>query len=109
MPKADHTSRGRDLAQRLRAGCALAGHAPTPGARDLPVKTGLTPKCLFLEPLENVRDRATRLLLVSERVYLYGDDGVLEAIVGSDRRDGTRARHRAQEIGADAHNANRLV
>jgi hypothetical protein len=109
MPKADHTSRGRDLAQRLRAGCALAGRAPTPGARDLPVLTGLTPTSLFLEPLENVRDQATRILLDSERVYLYGDDVVLEAIVGSDRRLVPLARYAAIDRGAAAHIANLFV
>jgi hypothetical protein len=79
------TSRGCDLAQRLHDGHAIAGRAPLPGARDIPLLTGLTPRCIYLEPLENVRKRATEILVESRRVYMYGNDISYERIDGSNR------------------------
>jgi hypothetical protein len=80
-----NASRGRDLAQRLRDGRTQAGQALLPGARDLPILTGLTPQSIFLDPLENVRDRATRILVDSGRVYAYGGDISYERIDGPHR------------------------
>jgi hypothetical protein len=104
-----NASRGRDLVQRLRDGRAQAGHAPLPGARDLPVLTGLTPQCIFLEPLENVRDRATRILVDSGRVYAYGDDILYERIDGPVRCLVPLTRGRVVERSAAAIMANLVI
>ena len=57
MSAADHaTSRGQDLADRLVAACGLAENAPLPGARELPVLTGLTQECA-LSPAAGERPR----------------------------------------------------
>jgi hypothetical protein len=104
-----NSSRGRDLAQRLRDGRAQAGQAPLPGARDLPVLTGLTPQPIFLDPLENVRDRATQLLVGSGRVYAYGDDIVYERIDGPVRSLVPLTRGRVVERSAAAIMANLVV
>ena len=61
MSSASFNSPGNALATRLRDACARATHAALPGARPLPVLTGMTPKCIFVEPLENVLARAIRL------------------------------------------------
>ena len=52
----------KDLAQRLREACAQATQAALPGARQLPILTGLTQKCIFIEPLENVLARGRQIL-----------------------------------------------
>src|ERR1039458_9721550 len=60
--------------------CAIreAQNAPIPGARDLPVLTGLSPSGTFQEPQENVLFYARDQLVQSGRVYRYGDSIVFE-------------------------------
>ncbi len=86
MPKPEPTLRGQALAARLRDACACAAHAPRAGARDLPVLAGITPKSVFIEPLENVSARATEILVASGRVYAFGQSVVIELLDGDRRR-----------------------
>jgi hypothetical protein len=108
MPKTE-TSRGRDLAQRLQAACAQAGHTPLPGARDLPVLRGLTPKSVTDEPLENVLARAIAILVASKCVFLYGEDIYYEWIEGMTRRLVPLSRGNLVEVTAAAILANLVV
>ena len=78
MAHTNPPSPGKDLAQRLREACAQATQAALPGARQLPVLTGLTQKCLFVEPLENVLARGRQIFVQGGRVYTYGGEAVYE-------------------------------
>ncbi len=78
MAHADTASRGAAMVGRLRAAASLARRALAPGARDLPVLVGLTPRCTFNEPLENVLAEAARILVADGRIYVYGSDFVFE-------------------------------
>jgi hypothetical protein len=81
-------SRGSSLAERLFAGIHDAEAAPLPGARDLPVLTGVGRAGEFLVPQENVLVRATDILVQSGKVFLQGDAIVQEI----DPHDGTGPR-----------------
>ena len=109
MASPEPSSLGRDLSLRLMDGVDEVRRAPLPGARDLPVVAGLTPKCVFTDPLENVRAAATRLLVESGKVLLHGDDVVFEAVSGHDRRLVTLARAGALEPAASAIIANLMI
>jgi hypothetical protein len=109
MASASPTTRGRDLALRLQDGCREASQAPLPGARDLPVVTGVTPRCLFVEPIENVLVRIAQILTKTERVFGYGDQVVYESVVGPDRRLVALARGGAPEPAAAATLANLMI
>ena len=85
MSKSEKNSLGKDLAQRLREACAQATQAALPGARQLPILVGLTQKCLFVEPLENVLARGRQILVQSGRVYAYGGEAVYEIGQGPDK------------------------
>ena len=78
MSHSNPPSPGKDLAQRLREACAQASQAALPGARQLPILTGMTQKCIFVEPLENVLARLRQILVHSGRVYAYGSEAVYE-------------------------------
>src|SRR4051794_33205123 len=109
MASPDPRSRDRDLALRLQDGCQEVAQAPLEGARDLPVVSGLTAKCLFTQPLENVRARVTRLLAQCLRVFVLGEAVVYESVVGDARRLVTLARLGAVEPGAAAILANLFI
>jgi hypothetical protein len=76
------SSRGRDLAERLKEGRDLAGRALAAGARDLPVLRGVSPKCVFTDPQENVLAEAGQILARGGRVYVHGDTVALEVTAG---------------------------
>ncbi len=78
MAHAEAASRGSAMVRRLRAAAALSRRALAPGARDLRVLGGLTPRCTFNEPLENVLAEAARILVADGRIYVYGSDLVFE-------------------------------
>jgi hypothetical protein len=69
---------GRELVDALEAAVRRLAAALRPGARNLPVLTGLTPGTGFTAPLENVRARATEILAASGRVYRHGYRVVLD-------------------------------
>ena len=78
-------SRGADLAARLTGGLRQAEQAARPGARGLPVVMGLTQTCQCDRPMENVLLDARDILIHSERVFIYGQNIVLETATGTDR------------------------
>ena len=102
-------SPGKDLAQRLREACAQATQAALPGARQLPILTGLTQKCLFVEPLENVLARGRQILVQGGRVYSYGDEIMYEVGEGPDKALVPLTRGRKVEPWAASLLANELV
>lgn len=72
-------SRGAELEQRFRQGWNLAESALQPGARELAVIRGLTPRGIAWGNLENLLSDITQVLVDSGRVYTYGEDVVLES------------------------------
>ena len=109
MSHSDPHSPGKDLAQRLREACAQVTQAALPGARQLPVLTGLTQKCLFVEPLENVLARGRQILVQGGRVYAYGGEAVYEVGEGPDKALVPLTRGRKVEPWAASLLANELV
>ena len=109
MPSPNPPSRGLDLATRLQDACREVALAPLPGARDLPVVAGITPRCVFVEPLENVRARATELLADSTKVFVHHEAIVYELDSGGNRRLLTLSRSGAVEAVASAILANLFV
>jgi hypothetical protein len=77
-------SRGRDLANRLLDALAEVASDPLPGARQLPVLNGVSPKGLTACPLENILASAIGLLAESRRIFTYGNSVVIEV----DSQDG---------------------
>lgn len=78
MPRASRgVSPGHQQASLLMLALETLRKVLNPGARDLPVLTGLTPT-LYLEPQENVHQKALQILRDSKRVYVYGNDVVME-------------------------------
>jgi hypothetical protein len=73
MPTAKIPTRGQDLVRRLRDGRRRAEGSLKPGARDLPVLSGVSPNCLFARPMENVLVDAGQILVESQQVFSYGD------------------------------------
>jgi hypothetical protein len=86
MPVANPPTRGRELAQRLHAAIDEVRRAPQTGARTLPIITGLTPQCVFTEPLENVLVTATGILVASQKVFAKNDEIVYESVDGVERK-----------------------
>ena len=78
-------SRGEDLATRRTSGIRQAEQAARPGARELPVVEGLTQKCQFLRPMENVLMETRDILINSETVFIHGRDIAMEVTTGTDR------------------------
>ncbi len=109
MATPEPASRGRDLAQRLRDACQEVAQAPLPGTAALPVVTGLTPACVFAEPLENVRARVTQLLADSLKVFVMNEAIAFESIVGEARRMSSLARSGTVEPSAAAIMANLFI
>jgi hypothetical protein len=79
-----NSSRGNDLAARLRQGRRQTEGAPLDGARDIAVVSGLTPNCTAVLPLENVLVRAQESLTNSRRIYRYGNNVVMEQGTGEE-------------------------
>jgi hypothetical protein len=69
---------GEEQEEQLRQAIRDADRAPLPGARHLPVLTGLKPRGGFVASQENVLVRAAQLLQESGRVYVYGETIRLE-------------------------------
>ena len=70
---------GSELEGQLLAALCQAHNAPAPGARSLPVLTGLYPGGRFSVPQDNVILAAAQILSDGGRVYLYGNGVFLEA------------------------------
>ena len=67
-------SRGAQLAERLRRGCRTESRSLTQGARSLPTLHGVTQKCEFIVPQENVLTALGDILVDSGRIFKYGDN-----------------------------------
>lgn len=78
------SSRGDDLAARLRRGQRQAERAARPGARDLPILRGITTKSHFIHPAENVLSSAREILVGTEAVFMYGSSIVMEIRRGAE-------------------------
>jgi hypothetical protein len=74
----DTSTVGDELAQQLMQAIHAVEHAPLPGARNLPVLSGLDRRGDFVLPQENVLVKATQILAASGKVYRYGDSIVME-------------------------------
>ena len=86
MARKTAPTRGDELAARLRGGLQSLGRVLVPGARDLPVVTGVTPKGLFTDPLENVLASIAQTLVESRRVLARDGSVYLEVGEGDQRR-----------------------
>ncbi len=96
MPRSNQLrSRGEELAERLQRGCQLESSALRNGARNIPILSGVTMKCEFLKPQENVLAEFGTILVTSQRTFRYGNSIVIEnrdgdrrklAILATDRR-----------------------
>ncbi len=109
MSAADSQSKGAELARRLREGCSRAIQAALPSARTLPTLTGVNPKCIFHEPLENVLARARDILTASGRVFEYGGEVVYEVGEGPDKSLVPLTRGRKVEPWAASNLANEVI
>ncbi len=72
-------SRGADLERRFRSGVQRAEGALRPGARDLAILRGVSQKCSFSRPQENVLAELGEQLVSSGRVYRYGNQIAIES------------------------------
>jgi hypothetical protein len=72
------TTTGDELEGQLRQAIRDVDRAPLPGARDLPVLTGIDRRGDFVDPQENVLMRAAEILLKSRRVFTYGNTAVMQ-------------------------------
>ena len=84
MPATDRNSRGAALASRFYEARQRASRAHRPGARDLPIVSGLNAQCQSVVPLENVWVEVQGILVGTERVFCYGNNVVLEVGQGED-------------------------
>ena len=84
MARRDPTSRGASIVERLRCGRNQAANALLPGARELPLLHGVTPKSHFTRPAENALAEARQLLIDSGKVFLYGNSMVVAVGEGAD-------------------------
>ncbi len=86
MPRRNHSdTRGAELAERLQYGLRMAESALRPGARELPMLHGVTPRCEFVIPQENVLANLGGILIESDRVFRYGNSIVIETHDGDHR------------------------
>jgi hypothetical protein len=69
---------GDELEVQLKEAIRQASNAPLPGARDLPILSGLKPNGGFSLPVENVLLEAIGFVVESKRIYRYGDSIVLQ-------------------------------
>jgi hypothetical protein len=86
MPPSNDRSRGEALAARLSDARRAAQQAPLRGARPLPVVNGLDQSCRSVGPLENVLAQVHQILLDTPRVYMHGNNVVLELGEGDGAR-----------------------
>lgn len=85
MTTRSSNSRGADLAARLFGGIRQAEQATRPGARELPMVSGLTPTCQFYRPMENVLLETRDILISSQILFIHGPDIAVEVTTGIDR------------------------
>ena len=109
MSRRRSTSRGEDLAARLRRGRDVAERAARPGARELPILEGVAPNTTFDRPQENVLAAARRILVDSGRVFTYGNAVVMDVGEGEQRRLVTVTTDGHAEPGAAPRLANLFV
>ena len=99
------------MADRLYEGLSAASSVPIAGARDLPALTGLNPRGIFLDSVENVLARATSLLRGSQRIFKYGNSIVMETkdLAGAGQRLIPLRTDKRIEVGAEVYLANVIV
>lgn len=78
MSKPDGPSLGAAFAQRFAAARRELRQAPRVGARDLPRLVGLNPNGTANAPIENLYAAATEMLAASGKVFVYGENVMLE-------------------------------
>src|SRR4051794_35674673 len=102
---------GKELEEQLFQAIKAAQQAPLPGARQLPVLGGLSPKGGFTMPQENVLLQAVKHVADSGRVYLYGGTIVLEVegLDGNGRALAPLRTGAVVEVGAEDLLANLLI
>jgi hypothetical protein len=70
---------GEEVEEQFLTALRELNFAPLPGARDLPVLAGLSPKPIYTVPPDNVILKAIGHLVASGRVYAHGNDVAYEA------------------------------
>ncbi len=82
MSRKQDDSLGAVLAQRLSKAVRAGRCVLTAGARPLPVIKGVTPSFTVNRPLENILAEVEDILIRSERVYVYGNNIMMERGAG---------------------------
>lgn len=86
MPRINNNSRGATLAAKLQRGRQQAERAARPGARTLPVIRGVTTRCEFFIPQENVLAQIGEIFVAGQRLFRYGNSIYLEVCEGTEKR-----------------------
>jgi len=86
MTRRNQNSRGTDLERRLQEGRREAEGALATGARQLPIVTGVDPKCISHGPLENVLLQAGQIVEATRRVFVRGNEISMETGEGAARQ-----------------------
>lgn len=78
MPEPDNNTLGAHFAHRFYGARRELERALGAGARDLPRLLGLHPNGTAIVPIENIYAEATQVLIKTGKVYLYGENVVME-------------------------------